>query len=90
LSTAILPIIDGSVCHDQIVQAHVVLVEIDVDHTIGEIPQAVGWFDLIGKVQPLDPHDQFRFGSETLKLGDGLDKEQNKGLVPEADKISFH
>jgi hypothetical protein len=90
LSTAILPIIDGSVCHDQSVQAPTVLDEINVDHTVGEMPQAVGWFDLTGIVQPLHPHDQFRFGSETLKLGDGLEREQNKGLAPEADKISFH
>jgi hypothetical protein len=90
LSTAILPIIDESVCHDQSVQAPVVLDEINVDHTLGEIPQAVGWLDLIGIVQPLDPHDQLRFGSETLKLGDGLEREQNKGLAPEADKILFH
>ena len=90
MSTAILPRIDGSVCQDQKVQAPVVLDEINIDHTLGEIPQAVNWFDLTGIVQPLDPHDHIRFESETLKIGDGLEREQNKGLAPEADKILFH
>jgi hypothetical protein len=61
LSTEILPRIDESVCHDQGLQAPIVLDEINVDHKVGEIPQAVGWFDLIGRVQPLNPHDHVRF-----------------------------